>query len=99
VRVEELSPFPAQRIMEELTKYAAESKEGIASVVWVQEEPANAGAWSYIRPKLNALVAESKVPLDHAAYVGRPAIAAPAVGNMDEHNKESEQIIKDFLAS
>lgn len=65
VRVEELAPWPAARVAEELARYSAAT-----SVVWAQDEPANAGAWAWARMHLPSSV----------SYVGRPALATAAVG-------------------
>src|SRR5690606_7745321 len=46
VRLEQLYPFPEEQIRAELAKY------GDAEVVWVQDEPQNQGAWSYIHMAL-----------------------------------------------
>jgi len=41
---------------------------------WVQEEPENMGAWSFIRPRLEAVIGK---PL---TYIGRRESATPATG-------------------
>lgn len=51
IRVEELSPFPAEHIKAELQKYPRATK-----FYWVQEEPLNMGAWSYVTPFLKNFV-------------------------------------------
>jgi hypothetical protein len=48
-RIEQLVPFPFEPVQQECAKYPR------AEVVWAQEEPANAGAWSFIRPRLSAV--------------------------------------------
>ena len=44
IRLEQLYPLPEKEINKELAMYAENIK-----LVWVQEEPANMGAWSYLR--------------------------------------------------
>src|SRR6185503_1067344 len=48
VRVEELYPWP-QEVARTFDLYP-----GVEEVVWVQEEPKNMGAWSYVSPRLRA---------------------------------------------
>ena len=47
VRVEELYPWPDAELAAVLASYA-----NATSVTWVQEEPANMGAWSFVRDLL-----------------------------------------------
>ena len=44
IRLEQLYPLPEKEINKELAMYAENIK-----LIWVQEEPANMGAWSYLR--------------------------------------------------
>ena len=44
IRLEQLYPLPEEALEAELGKYAP-----IVKLVWAQEEPANMGAWSYLR--------------------------------------------------
>ena len=52
------------------------------AAVWVQEEPKNMGAWSYIAPRLEQ--AFGREP----GYAGRDAAASPAVGTVYQHKLE-----------
>jgi 2-oxoglutarate dehydrogenase E1 component len=85
-RLEELYPFPAKVLagLRERTK--------ASSVIWVQEEPQNQGAWSYVAP----LIRET-LGID-PRYVGRPAAAATATGSGKRHTLEQQMIIKELLA-
>ncbi len=69
IRVEQFYPFP-----EDALKNILESYKNAVSFVWVQEEPENMGAWTFMRPRLEAII--GKAPM----YVGRPAAASPATG-------------------
>ena len=84
-RVEELYPFPADQIRAEISKYPA-----LQEVVWVQEEPMNMGAWTYMDPRLRQLVGGSL----RVRYEGRPPRASPAEGYMDRHNEEQNRIVR-----
>lgn len=46
VRLEQISPFPHDLLMNVVQQYHN------AELVWVQEEPKNMGAWSYVQPRL-----------------------------------------------
>ncbi len=84
-RVEELYPFPADEIRAEIEKYPA-----LQEIVWVQEEPMNMGAWTFIDPRLRQLVGGSLT----IRYEGRPPRASPAEGYMDKHNEEQTRIVR-----
>jgi 2-oxoglutarate dehydrogenase E1 component len=86
VRVEQLYPFPEAEIREALERYP-----GARDVRWVQEEPANQGAWSFVRPRLGALLGREPV------YVGRAAAASPATGNYKVHQEEERALVERAL--
>jgi 2-oxoglutarate dehydrogenase E1 component len=83
-RVEELYPFPAEEIREQMNAYP-----NLAEVVWVQEEPKNMGAWSFVEPRLREL-AGTEVRL---GYEGRPPRASPAEGYAERHAAEQARIV------
>src|SRR3712207_3909158 len=68
-RVELLYPWPEGRIREVLDGYP-----NLREVAWAQEEPANMGAWTFVRPRLEELLG-GEVPL---RYVGKPSRPSPA---------------------
>ncbi len=90
VRVEMLYPFPADELKRVLANYPQ-----VREVVWVQEEPRNMGAWSYMSPQLASLVP----PGIEVSVVSRPEHSSPAVGFFDLYQAEQEQIIADALRS
>ncbi|KAM5543648.1 hypothetical protein V8D89_002899 [Ganoderma adspersum] len=71
VRVEELSPFPFAAVRDVLARY-----EGAQSVVWLQEEPRNQGAWSHVAPRLDAVM----LGRERVTFAGRREDAVPAPG-------------------
>ncbi len=83
VRVEMLYPFPEEAVKKVLAGYPNRQE-----VVWVQEEPRNMGAWSYIAPLLAELL-DSSIQLD---VISRPNHASPATGFWDRYIAEQEQI-------
>ena len=90
VRVEMLYPFPAEALNKALANYP-----NAREVVWVQEEPQNMGAWSYMSPQLSALLG-SRYELH---VIARPARSSPATGFSDLFQFEQERIIEGALQS
>jgi 2-oxoglutarate dehydrogenase E1 component len=87
-RVEELFPFPGDAI-----EALVGSFPRVEEIVWVQEEPMNQGALSYIGPRLRAVVPR-KIPLRHVA---RPNRASPAEGKNKDHLHEQKRIVEEAL--
>jgi len=89
LRVEELYPFPILELKDALARYSP------AEVVWVQEEPENMGAWSFVQPRLREVLPESAT----LRYVGRPERASPAEGYARDHAAEQARIVSEAFAS
>jgi 2-oxoglutarate dehydrogenase E1 component len=81
VRLEELYPFPRDALNEVFHRYPR-----VEETVWVQEEPKNMGAWTFIDRHLEGL-----------RYVGRPELASPAEGWAETHAAEQKRIISEIL--
>jgi 2-oxoglutarate dehydrogenase E1 component len=79
VRLEQLYPFPHKQVEEILKKYS-KAKD----LMWIQEEPENAGAWRFIDGTVRSL---------NLKYIGRDEAASPATGFAKRHNEENEQIM------
>jgi 2-oxoglutarate dehydrogenase E1 component len=88
VRVEQLHPFPEQRLQEVLALYPNASE-----VVWCQEEPQNQGAWYQIRHHLQRCVKKSH----KLVYTGRERSASPAVGAYSVHLLEQKALVEQAL--
>ncbi len=84
VRVEQLYPVPQREIQAILAKYNQAHE-----VFWVQEEPKNRGAWTFMEPRLRALLSDLAV----LTYVGRPEAAAPAVGSYLQHTQTEQEFV------
>src|SRR5450432_2192234 len=82
VRLEQLYPLAENELREILKPFAKARK-----FVWCQEEPQNMGAWSYIEPRLRALLG------CEILYAGRGASASPAVGALALHKREQACVI------
>jgi 2-oxoglutarate dehydrogenase E1 component len=87
VRIEQLSPFPQKELQAVLNKYRRTQE-----VAWVQEEPANRGAWRYIEPLLRQMLPDTLV-----TYFGREASASPASGSMKASEAEEVQFVGEAL--
>jgi 2-oxoglutarate decarboxylase len=86
-RVERLYPLPADEIAAEVSRYPAAE-----SVTWVQEEPANMGAWPYMAMRLPGLLNR---PIQ---VVSLPASSAPAIGSAKAHAEEHARLVETALS-
>ena len=92
VRVEQLYPWPRALIIEQMQKYAN------AQLVWCQEEPANAGAWTFVLPRMVNILEELKRDPILPTYVGRKASASPATGLFKIHEQEQRLLCEQALS-
>ena len=88
VRIEQIYPFPRQRLKEILETYP-----NLEELVWVQEEPQNMGSWYFVEGILHKLLTGSQIH----RYVGRPHRASPSVGEPNIHKTEQNRIIHEAL--
>ena len=91
LRLEQLYPFPAAELAETLTPY------GDAEVVWCQEEPENAGGWSHVDRRIEAVLRTLGRQTDRPAYAGRIASASPATGLARTHAAEQAALVRQAL--
>ena len=87
LRLEQIAPFPSRSVMVELAKYRE------ADVVWCQEEPENMGAWTFVGPRIEAVLADLDNAPARARYAGRAAGASPATGFLVVHQREQRALI------
>ena len=88
VRVEALYPWPLDDVTRIVDLY-----QNIDEVAWVQEEPRNMGAWSFVAPRLRVAAGNAQV----IRYIGRPERASPAEGYAQSHLEEQGRIVQDAL--
>ncbi|MDQ3192791.1 MAG: 2-oxoglutarate dehydrogenase E1 component [Bacteroidota bacterium] len=81
VRMEQLYPLPIEQLNKVMEKYK-QAKEWL----WVQEEPENMGAWSYILRKFGPLTPGLKV-------VSRSENSTPATGYSKIHMMQQKAIV------
>jgi multifunctional 2-oxoglutarate metabolism enzyme len=84
VRVEQLYPWPEDEILTTVATYP-----NAREVWWVQEEPANMGAWNFVHARL-ARALRDRAELRHVA---REASASPATGSQTIHEREQQQLL------
>jgi 2-oxoglutarate dehydrogenase E1 component len=87
-RVEEIYPWPHDAVAAVVDQYP-----NIEEVVWVQEEPKNMGAWTFVSPRLRASTGNQLT----VRYVGRPERASPAEGYHAAHTQEQARIVNEVL--
>ncbi|CAF0933708.1 unnamed protein product [Adineta steineri] len=83
IRLEELCPFPADELRQEIKKY-----KNAKDFIWCQEEHRNQGAWTFIRPRFENIVGT------HLKYAGRDVLGTPAVAIGEIHQQECAQLLK-----
>ena len=91
VRVEQLYPLPHRQLAAVLERYPDAD-----NVRWVQEEPANQGAWPYFGLELPEKLPER---LSRITRISRRRMAAPAPGSSKVHEVEQKAIIDQALGS
>lgn len=79
IRIEQLYPFPLQQLEKIKEKY---NKAELFA--WVQEEPANMGAWSFVMRNFKNI---------KLLLVARPESGSPATGSFKLHVQQQSKII------
>jgi 2-oxoglutarate decarboxylase len=82
VRVEQLYPLPADEIAAALEQYP-----NAQDVLWVQEEPANMGAWPHVALHLPEALGR------HVGRISRPESSSPATGSHVRSEQERETLL------
>ncbi|KAJ5138589.1 Dehydrogenase E1 component [Penicillium bovifimosum] len=88
------APFPWAQLKENLDSYP-----NAKDIVWCQEEPLNAGAWSYAQPRIETLLnATEHHNRRHVLYAGRAGSASVATGLKAVHLKEEQELLEDAFS-
>jgi len=82
VMLEQMYPFPEADLRSVLGRYTNASE-----FIWVQEEPANMGALSFVLPRLKRIVGNK------LRSIKRAANATPATGSAKAHELEQKTLI------
>ena len=85
LRLEQLYPWPDDILSQMVAQY-----KNALRVVWVQEEPANMGAWTFVRERIQGFLPE----LANLAYAGRAPSASTAVGSTRIHIKQQNALLE-----
>ena len=86
LRLEQFHPFPEERLTALFTHY----NEAL-EYAWVQEEPANMGAWNFLQHRLDALTGRP------VKYIGRRSAASPATGFANIYRQEQATIVNEAV--
>jgi 2-oxoglutarate dehydrogenase E1 component len=84
-RVEQLYPFPRVALAEVFGGYPS-----LREIVWLQEEPENMGAWEFMRPLIEELIAD-RCPL---RYIGRARSSSPSEGSAAWHQLNQRVLVE-----
>jgi 2-oxoglutarate dehydrogenase E1 component len=93
MRIEQFYPFPVKSLSKELQRFPH------AEIVWCQEEPKNMGAWSFMEPNIEWVMAQVGRAGVRARYAGRPSSAATATGLMSKHLAEMKSFMDEAFSS
>ncbi len=91
LRLEQVYPFPADALIEELAKYKH------CDLVWCQEEPRNMGPWPFVSHFLEEVAEEAGMKSPRPRYAGRTSAASPATGSHARHVKEQMALVDSAL--
>jgi 2-oxoglutarate dehydrogenase E1 component len=85
IRVEQLYPFPDMALRSCLEKYPP-----VRDVTWVQEEPHNYGAWTYMHERFG-----SRFPEIDLRYFGRDQNASSETGSFKQFQADQKKLVED----
>ncbi len=80
IRIEQLFPFPKEQLMALKEKY-----KNAKTFIWAQEEPANMGAWEFIRNRLEGDI--------NIKVIARPPSGSTATGSSKFHTIQQQKIV------
>lgn len=87
VRVERLYPLPVAQMEVEAKKHPN------ANLLWVQDEPANQGAWPHVALSTTEAIGGTAVDGRVLRRISRRASASPATGNHHLHEDEAKALM------
>ena len=88
IRVERLYPVPSDELAAQLARYPAAT-----DIAWVQEEPANMGAWPTMALAIPGIAAPRQV-----RPISLPPSSAPAAGSAAKHSAEHRGVVEAALS-
>ncbi|NPD69282.1 2-oxoglutarate dehydrogenase E1 component [Lichenicola cladoniae] len=91
LRLEQIYPFPDEELGRALAPYKN------AEIIWCQEEPENAGGWTFVDRRIEAVLKRLGLKVNRPAYAGRIAAASPATGLARTHGTQQATLVRDAL--
>jgi multifunctional 2-oxoglutarate metabolism enzyme len=89
IGVERLYPLPVKDIVKQVKRF-----EGVEELRWVQDEPANQGAWPFMALNLSPRLAETEPGRSwRLTKVTRPESSAPSVGSAAVHMQQHRALM------
>jgi multifunctional 2-oxoglutarate metabolism enzyme len=89
IGVERLYPLPVKDIVKQVKRF-----EGVEELRWVQDEPANQGAWPFMALNLPPRLAETEPGRTwRLTKVTRPESSAPSVGSTAVHMQQHRALM------
>lgn len=87
IRIEQIAPLHYSLLTKIFEKY-----NNASEIIWFQEEHKNAGAWSYINPRisiiLEVLKKKNKIKTGVLDCISRKTSPSPATGRKKQHDEE-----------
>jgi 2-oxoglutarate dehydrogenase E1 component len=92
VRIEQLYPFPSEALARRIGRM-----KNLETVVWAQEEPKNQGAWTFVEPLIEDVLASVGRAGARPVYAGRKPAAATATGLARNHAVQQAALVAEAL--
>ena len=89
VRIEQLYPWPTERLAEIVAGYP-----NATELIWLQEEPENMGSWNFAKGRLYEPFGDRLT----VQRVSRRESASPATGSAAVHRHEQDQLLEQAFA-
>ena len=91
VRIEQYYPLSEQCLLDALVGYTNRPE-----LIWVQEEPTNMGAWTFLKVRFGDLLFENGFKLKR---LSRVESASPSTGSASSHKLEQDELVDEAFAN
>ena len=89
IPLERLYPLPAKQLANQLASF-----DNVREIRWVQDEPANQGAWPFMALNLTEALAEQLPGREWSLTpITRPPSSAPSVGSAKVHEAQQRALL------
>ena len=89
IRIEQFYPLSTAELMRALNSYAADTE-----VIWLQEEPANMGAWQFMKVHFSDAISQKF----RLRPLSRVESASPSTGSSSSHKLEQDDLLQAAFA-